>query len=484
MLITFVALYLIVSVAIGLYAATKVRNTRDYVTAGRSLNIWVVTAMVFATWFGAETVLGIPATFIETDLNGLISDPFGAALCLILFGLFFARKLYKMNLMTLGDFYRIRFDGRVEVIASVAIALSYLGWVGAQMMALGVIFNVLSDGGISQFVGILIGAAIIILYTVFGGMYSVAFTTTFQMIVIVLGLSFIAWALSDMSGGVLPVVEHAQAADKFNFLPEMTSIAWLAFISGLLTLGLGSLAQQDVFQRANAAKNVKIAVWGTVLGGALYLVFSGVPMLMGYSAFLIDPDMVQRLLSEDAQLILPTLVKDHMHLITQIIFFGAVLAVIMSTASGTLLAPAVIISENLAKKLIAPDRLNDRLFLLMTRTIVLIFGLLVTLYALWSLNAQTSIHSMVENAYKVTLVLAFVPLVAGLYWSKATRQGAYASMLMGLMVWVPLEFTSLEETVGLPAHFAGFGAAMIAMIVASLAIQEPSEVKKTAQTQH
>jgi Na+/proline symporter len=204
-------------------------------------------------------------------------------------------------------------------------------------------------------------------------------------------------------------------------------------------------------------------------------------MLMGYSAFLIDPQMVQKLLTEDAQLILPTLVKEHMQLITQIIFFGSVLAVIMSTASGTLLAPSVIISENLAKKLVAPDKLNDRLFLLMTRTIVLIFGLLVTLYALWSLNAETSIHTMVENAYKVTLVVAFVPLVAGLYWSKASRAGAYGSIALGLAVWLPLEFSSLEEATGLAPQFAGLTAALVGMVLGSL--KNPAGAKQTTAAQ-
>ena len=149
MLIGFVILYLVVSIALGMYAATKVHNARDYITADRRLPFFVVVAMVFATWFGAETVLGIPATFLEEDLAGLVSDPFGASLCLILFGLFFARKLYRLNLLTIVDFYRQRFDRRVEVVTGIAITLSYLGWVSAQITALGLVFNVLSDGSIT-----------------------------------------------------------------------------------------------------------------------------------------------------------------------------------------------------------------------------------------------------------------------------------------------------------------------------------------------
>ena len=106
MLLTFVVLYLFVSVAIGLWAATRVHNARDYVVAGRSLPLPIVMATVFATWFGAETVLGVPATFVRDGLGGVVADPFGSSFCLVLVGLFFAARLYRMNLLTIGDFYR------------------------------------------------------------------------------------------------------------------------------------------------------------------------------------------------------------------------------------------------------------------------------------------------------------------------------------------------------------------------------------------
>lgn len=158
MLVSFVALYLIISILIGVYAATRVHNVKDYVNAGRRLPLWVIIAMMFATWFGAETVLGIPGTFVDENLGGLISDPFGAAFCLMLFALVFARPLYRKNLLTLGDFYRDKYSKPVEIVVSLAIALSYLGWVSAQITALGLIFNVLSEGEISMTLGILIGA--------------------------------------------------------------------------------------------------------------------------------------------------------------------------------------------------------------------------------------------------------------------------------------------------------------------------------------
>ncbi len=171
MLIWFVALYLAVSIAIGLYAATRVHGTRDYAVAGRSLPFYVVVATVFATWFGAETVLGIPAKFMAGGLRSVVEDPFGSSMCLVLVGLFFAAKLYRMDLLTIGDFYRKRYGTTVELLTSLAIVASYLGWVSAQIVALGLVFNIVSGGAISAPAGMMLGASIVLVYTLFGGMF-------------------------------------------------------------------------------------------------------------------------------------------------------------------------------------------------------------------------------------------------------------------------------------------------------------------------
>jgi len=130
MLILFVVIYLLFSVGIGLYAARRVHNSRDYVLVGRNLPLPVVTATVFATWFGAETVLGIPVTFVTEGLSGVVADPIGASMCLVIAGLFFAPLLYRMNLLTIGDFYRVRYNRVIELTTAVCIMISYLGWGG------------------------------------------------------------------------------------------------------------------------------------------------------------------------------------------------------------------------------------------------------------------------------------------------------------------------------------------------------------------
>ena len=460
-LIWFVILYWIISVGIGIYAARYVNNSRDFALAGRALPMYVVTATVFATWFGAEAVLGIPATFLKEGLKGVVSDPFGSSLCLIFVGMFFARKLYRMNLLTIGDYYRNRFGRKVEVLVTICIVISYLGWVAAQIKALGLVFNVVSGGYISTEAGMLIGAASILVYTLMGGMWSVAITDFLQMIIIVIGMLYIGWEVSGLVGGAGAVIEHASNSGKLNLWPEPTPREMIWFFAAAITMMLGSIPQQDVFQRVASSKNENVAVRASILGGTLYFIFAFVPMFLAYSATMIDPEMVDSLLGKDSQLILPTLIMTKVPVFAQVMFFGALLSAIKSCASATLLAPSVTFSENILKAML-PNQ-SDRQFLLMMRVVVLAFTALVTLFAL---NSGASIFQMVENAYKVTLVAAFVPLVFGLYWKRATSRGAMTSMVLGLTSWIMLEVFAPDgfwppQLVGVLLSFAG-------MIIGSL----------------
>lgn len=462
MLVWFVILYLLVSVGIGLYAATRVHNAKDFAVAGRHLPLPVVTATVFATWFGAETVLGISATFVQEGLGGVVADPFGASLCLILAGLFFANRLYRMNLLTIGDFYRVRYNKVVELIAAVCIVISYLGWVSAQIMALGLVFNVISGGAVSQSTGMVIGAAIVLTYTTFGGMWSVALLDFVQMTVIMAGMLFIAWVVSGMTGGVGAVIAHAETAGKLDFFPKGDYTAWVPFIGAWLTMMLGSIPQQDVFQRITAAKDEKTAVRGSVLGGLLYFAFAFVPMFLAYSATLVDPKFFGELLEQDSQLVLPTLILQHTPVFAQVVFFGALLSAIMSCSSATLLAPSVAFTENILKHFIFKG-MSDRQFLLAMRLTLWGFGALVLTVAL---NSELSIFKMVENAYKITLVAAFVPLAFGLYWRRATTQGALLAMILGLLTWALCEV--FEPSAVWPPQLLGLLMSIVGMLLGSL----------------
>lgn len=462
MLLWFVIIYWLISVAIGLYAARHVKSTKDFAIAGRHLPFYMVIATVFATWFGSETVLGIPATFLEEGFAGIVADPFGSSLCLILFGLFLAAPLYKMNLLTIGDFYKRRYGRSVEILTTLAIVVSYLGWVGAQITALGLVFNIVSDGAISQLAGMWIGSLTILIYTFFGGMWAIAITDLLQMTIIILGMLYIGNEVSGMVGGVDVVIDHARAAGKFNFWPGMNVTAIIAFMASLVTMMFGSMPQQDVYQRVQSAKTIRIAVWATVAGGTLYFFFAFIPMFLAYSATLIDPAMVEAKMAEDSQMILPTLILEHAPLFAQIMFFGALLSAIKSCASATLLAPSVTFTENILRPL--KKNMSDQQLLKAMRWVTMAFTLLVTLYAI---NSDASIFQMVENAYQVTLVSAFIPLVFGIFWRGATNQGALAAILCGLTIWIGSMLFTPEEA-ALPAQFAGLLASLVGMIIGSV----------------
>ena len=308
-------------------------------------------------------------------------------MCLILVGAFFAAKLYKMNLITIGDYYRQRFGRTVEVLTSLAIIVSYLGWVSAQITALGLVFSFITQGAISPGEGMVVGAGIVLVYTLFGGMWSVALTDAFQMTIIVVGMLYLTWLLSGIAGGAERVIDHATQANKLVFWPQLEIRDVLAFIGAAVTMMLGSIPQQDVFQRVMSAKNEKTAVRGALLGGTLYFLFAFIPLFLAYSATLIDPGMVATLIDGNAQLILPTLIMNHTPVFAQVMFFGALLAAIMSTASGTLLAPSVTFTENILKGIIGYQ--SDRHFLLTMRVVVVCFAVAVTLFAL---NSTSSIY--------------------------------------------------------------------------------------------
>ena len=261
MLLFYILLYLILNVLVGIWASRRVHNTTDFLLAGRKLTFPFATAVVFATWFGSETLLGASAQFSEKGLLGVIEDPFGAALCLVLIGFFFARKLYRMNLLTFGDFYRVRYNRLTEIIASFFLVISYFGWIAAQMVALGIILNLVS--GINLTGGILLGFLVVVIYTYLGGMWSVSVTDFMQTIVIIAGLLFVTISLVIQ----IPVTQviNDLPPDFLRFTPPASAgtTGWINYFAMWITIGFGSIPQQDVFQRVMSSKSERVAVYAS-----------------------------------------------------------------------------------------------------------------------------------------------------------------------------------------------------------------------------
>jgi Na+/proline symporter len=427
----------------------------------------VVAATVFATWFGAETVLGIPATFLKEGFRGLVADPFAAVGCLFLVGLVFARPLFRLDILTLGDFFRGRYDRKADVALSLCIAFSYLGWIAAQLVALGLVFDVLSGGAIDARTGIVAGAAIVLLYTMAGGMWSVALTDFVQAAMIIVGMGCVAWVVADLAGGPLRVWESVGSTDRVRMLPDADLGSVLGWVSAGLVVLFGSVPQQDVLQRVKSARDERTAVVGSVAGGLVYLVIALVPIFLVCSAALIDAPMVERLVARDYQLILPTLIVERTPVAVQALFFGALVAAILSTAGGALLAPAVVLAENVLRPVMKPA--TDAQFLRLMRITVALLAIAVTVMALTS---RLSIYQLVNESGKVVLVSSFVPLAAGLFWKRATAFGAHASIAAGLAVWIGMEWLVPEALV--PPPLTGLAASAAAMAAGSMLSLPPA----------
>lgn len=450
MLLLFIILYLLGTIAIGWWASSRVKTTQDFVIAGRRLPLIVAASALFATWFGSETLMGASSEFVENGLIGVIEDPFGAALCLILVGLFFARPLYRLNILTFNDFFKLRFGRRAELLSAIFMVPSYFGWIAAQLVAMAIVLQVIAD---VPFVwGIVICTGIVVFYTYIGGMWAVSITDFIQTIMIVGGMVFLAVQLSGQVGGVGKVLESTPEG-FFRFWPEPSFHEIIHYVAAWITIGLGSIPQQDVFQRVMSAKNERTAVNASYLAGFMYLTIGFIPLFIGLCGKMLYPELQ----GEDPQQVLPLMVLHHSGLFLQILFFGALLSAILSTTSGAILAPATVIGENLIK----PYRknLSDKGLLGVMRWSVVGVAVLSALMAMWNAN----IYELVGQSSALSLVSLFIPLTAGLYWKKASNGGTLAAMVVGLAVWLVCEIVGTE----VPSLIYGGLASLLAMIVGS-----------------
>jgi solute:Na+ symporter, SSS family len=438
--------YLVLTILVGFWASRRVSTSNDYMLAGRSLPLWLGASALFATWFGSETVFGASSQFLEGGLYNVIEDPFGAALCLFLFGMFFARKLYSMKLLTLGDFFKVRFGRSTELVASLFLAPPYLGYIAAQLVAMGLIMNVVTGIGMAE--GVIISALVVTLYTFIGGMWAITITDFIQTVIIIGGLLLVAVSLGIKAGGVSNVLASVPA-ENFRFLPAAEPkdiVSWLAAWS---VLGLGSIPSQDVFQRSMSSRSPSVAVWSCYISAFLYLTIAMLPLFISLCVKHLYADQIEG----DTQMVLPSMVMAHMSMPVQILFFGSLLSAIMSTTSSAILAPASILSENFIRP-ITRHRFTDKQLLLLTRLCVLIFSVLATVMAMM----RSNIYELVGESSILSLVSLFAPLAFGLYWSRASSIGALLSMVLGMLTWIIFEFSESTWPALVPSTLVSVGA--------------------------
>lgn len=455
MLLFSIIIYLIITIVIGYWASSRVKTSGDFMLAGRSLPILLSSSALFATWFGSETVFGASSEFLKGGLYAVIEDPFGASLCLVLFGLFLARKLYNMNLLTLGDYFKVRFGRKAELVASAFLAPPYVGYIAAQLVAMGLILNVVA--GLELWHGVVISAVVVTFYTYIGGMWAISITDFIQSIIIIIGLLVLAIVLAGKAGGVMSVINQVPA-HNFKFFPDANGREIVAWFAAWSVLGLGSLPSQDVFQRAMSSGSANTAVRSCYIAAVLYLSVAMLPLFISLCTKHLYPEQLG-----DAQLALPNMVMAHTGIVVQILFFGSLLSAIMSTTSSAMLAPAAILAENLIRPL-SSRKYSDKEMLTLTRISVLIFSVVATVMACLRRN----IYELVGESSVLSLVSLFVPLIFGLYWKRASSMGAILSIVGGAAAW----FIFVNVELSVPPLVPSTIISMVGMIAGSLLFPE------------
>jgi SSS family solute:Na+ symporter len=419
---TGVAIYLVIMLFIGVYAAKRAHTTEDFMVAGRRMPIWICAATLIATWFGGSAMMGSSGAAYEGGFLRIIADPFGGALALFVVGFFFARIFRRLRLVTFIEFFEARFGIVAATIAAIASIASGIGWTAGMLVAFGYVFETLT--GVPLVWGIVGGAAIIFVYTAAGGMWAVAVTDFVQIVIIAIGLVvLLVTVLVDVGGwaAIAPQLpEHT-----FRMIPlENTTEIWLNYFRAWLIFGLADITSQSLLQRSFSAKNEQVAQNSFYLAGFGYLTLGMIPVILGIIASVTLPGL------EDPETVIPTLALNHLHPVAIALFVGALLAAIMSTCDSALLAAASIFSTNLLPLL--KSQPSDKQRLLAARLAIPAFGSIAIYVAL---KVQV-IFNLILDANSVILVSVVIPFIAGVYWKKSNRTGTLAAMAVGFLVWL------------------------------------------------
>lgn len=446
-ILTGMAVYIVIMIAIGLYSAKRTHTVVDFTVAGRSLPMWLCTATIVATWFGGGVMIGVAGSAYENGMLGVIADPFGAAMALFLVGMFFVRLIRRLGLFSFIEFVEQRFGFSAGVIAALASMTSSLMWVAGMLVAFGIVFETLT--GVSLTIGIIGGAIIVVTYTSLGGMLAVALTDFVQMIIIAVGLVILLVVVLVDAGGWSAIASQLPEG-TFRMVPrEHTLDQWLVYLRAWFIFGLADIASQSLMQRALSARNERVAQNSFYAATISYIGFGMIPVLLGIIASVTMPGL------NNPESVVPTMALEHLHPVAIAIFVGAVLAAIMSSCDSAILAAATVFSTNilpLVKR--AP---SDQLRLIVIRLGIPVGGLLALAGAL---NSEEVFNTALD-ANMLMLAAVIAPFILGMWWRKANRAGALGGMWAGIAAWLVVSFALPE----LPADLVGFGVCLATMLV-------------------
>jgi len=439
MVLVGVIIYMLVMLGIGWWSSKRVKNSTDYIVAGRRLPLFLTIGTLFATWFCAGTLMGATAQSYLWGNQGVIFDPWGAGLCLILTGIFFARIMRRGGYLTLVDFFDIRYGRKMGIASAIVLVVAEIGWVGAQLVAFGSILQIFT--GLPLAYGIIISCAVLILYTYLGGMWSVTLTDVVQMIILIVGIIvMLPYALNAIGGwdyfvanasnwGELPAFSMAPTAEE-GYLWYFGIPGWFYYIGAWMAIGLGSIPAQDLMQRLLSAKDEKVAVTGSYVSGLMYLVIGMIPVMLGIIMFELNADLA----IPETEMILPWMAMNFLPPVLTVIFVAGLVAALMSSSDSAILAASSMIGYN-GMKYIKPDVTSEET-LKVTRAFVPVIAIGSLLLALF---AET-IYFLVVIAWSIILVGLFAPYAAGYFWKKCNEFGALAGLISGFVSWIALSY--------------------------------------------
>ena len=440
-------LYVGILIFLGYRASKKVKGSTDFIVAGRKLPLLLCTFTIFANWFGPGTCIGAAGKAYEKGFLGVISTPFGSALCLLLAAIFFIRFLRRMKLLTVPDFFKRRYSETLGVLASVFMIPAYIGWTGSTLVAFGFILHTVT--GISSPVCIMIGASIVLTYTILGGMWAASMTDFVQALILIGGLILLVpFALGDIGGwdGLFQKVPKSY----FAIIPLQNTLAdWMWYIEALLIIAIGNIPAQDLLQKAFSAKSERVAQWSTYFSSILYISIAMIPVFLGIIGSSVMPEI------DNSEYILPALGLKYLNPILIVFFIGALFAALLSSASGGLLAASSVFSANVLSKI--KRDMTGKQELNAVRYSVPVFGIIGLMVALYFQN----VFDLMVSSFGIIFVGLFVPLAAGVYWKKANTTAALASMLTGAIGWIVL--ANIQDTY--PGDLIAFALSIIVFIV-------------------
>ena len=437
LIIAFLALYMVVMLLVGFWASRKVKKTSDYVVAGRNLNLFLATGTMFATWFGAGTCMGGAGNAYLFGNQGVIFDPWGGAVCLIIIGLVFARLMRRGKFLTIADLFEIRYGKTVGMLSVITCAISELGWLGAQLVAFGTILHLFI--GIPLWIGIVVSTIVVIVYTFLGGMWAVTLTDVIQMIIIVVGLIVMIIFVAPLVGGLKEIFNNDPAGNwmglnqwSFGYTSAANASAelenegfmyysgymgWFYMIAAWMSLGFGSIVAQDTQQRLLSSRTESVAAWSSTIAGIGYATIGVLPILAGMIYFRLNPD-----LSIDQALnnILVIISIDYMPGIFTAIFVSALVAALMSSADSAVLAAASLIGYN-GVKMVKPN-VTEVQTLKYTRILVPVLTCVSLILALWF----QVIYNLMVVAWSILLVSPACTVCCRLFLEKSKHSRCHS----------------------------------------------------------